>query len=137
MPHQSVDLPLGPDIGAPADLEPLVAEVEARLADLAQSMRERDIDAIETQSNALHRALAQAVESFVKAAQRSALPEPLRLRLARASGQLARQREALSRATAALDRAIDVLMPGATPAGKVYLANGLTEPLLYTGGLNA
>lgn len=137
MPHPSVDLPLGPDFGTQADLEPLVAEVEARLADVAHSLRERDIAAIEAQSNALHRALAQAVESFVRAAQHGGLPEPLRLRLARASAQLARQREALSRATAALDRAIDVLMPGATPAGKVYLASGLTEPVLHTGGLNA
>ena len=50
-------------------------------------------------------------------------------RLARASAQLVHQREALSRATAALDRAIDVLMPDAAPAGRVYTATGLSVPL--------
>jgi hypothetical protein len=39
------------------------------------------------------------------------VPPALRHRLARTSGQVAAQRESLARATAALDRAIDVLMP--------------------------
>jgi hypothetical protein len=39
------------------------------------------------------------------------LPPALRHRLASASGQVAAQRESLARATAALDRAIDVLIP--------------------------
>ena len=54
------------------------------------------------------------------------------------SAQLARQREALSRATAALDRAIDVLMPGAAaPASRVYTASGLSAPLRSSTNLNA
>jgi len=114
---------------AGADLELLVAHVEQRLVALADSLRERDIQAIELQAQALHRALARAVECFMHAARNGGVPEPMRLRLANASAQLARQREALARATAALDRAIDVLMPGATPVGKVYLASGLTAPL--------
>lgn len=40
----------------------------------------------------------------------------LRDRLMRASGLVASQRESLARATAALDRAIDVLMPRSAPA---------------------
>ena len=121
----------GPTQSAPpgADLEPLVAKVEQRLVALADSLRERDVQAIEQQAQELHRALARAVECFMHAARNGGVPEPMRLRLAHASAQLARQREALARATAALDRAIDVLMPGAMPAGKVYLASGLTEPL--------
>jgi hypothetical protein len=39
------------------------------------------------------------------------VPPPLRERLKLASGLVASQRESLARATAALDRAIDVLMP--------------------------
>ena len=39
------------------------------------------------------------------------MPPALRRRLASASGQVAAQRESLARATAALDRAIDVLLP--------------------------
>jgi hypothetical protein len=61
----------------------------------------------------------------------------MRLRLAQASAQLARQREALARATAALDRAIDVLMPDAAPAGKVYAASGLAEPLRHSNSYSA
>ena len=122
-----------------AGLEPLVAHVEQRLGALADSLRERDVQAIELQAQELHRALALAVESFMHAARNGGVPEPMRLRLARASAQLARQREALSRATAALDRAIDVLMPGdKTPVGRVYTASGLTTPLRSGGNsLNA
>lgn len=120
-----------------SDLEPLVANVELRLNTLAESLRERDVQAIEQQAQELHRALARAVESFMHAARHGGVPEPMRLRLARASAQLARQREALARATSALDRAIDVLMPGAAPVGKVYLANGLTETLHRGGGFTA
>ena len=136
MTHSHVDLPLAADAD-PNHLEPLVAQVEQRLGALADSLRERDIIAIEQQANALHRALAHAVDCFVHAARHGGVPEPMRLRLARASAQLARQRESLARATAALDRAIDVLMPGAAPAGKVYLANGMTQALHSSGHFSA
>ena len=122
----------------PDDLEPLVVHVEQRLGALADSLRERDVQAIELQAQELHRALARAVESFMHAARHGGVPEAMRLRLARASAQLARQREALSRATAALDRAIDVLMPGsAEPVGRVYTASGLSAPLRSSTNLNA
>jgi exonuclease VII large subunit len=136
-----VDLRLEPEAAtgdSNAGLEPLVAQVEQRLGALADALRERDVLAIEQQAQELHRALAQAVESFMHAARHGGVPEPMRLRLARASAQLARQREALSRATSALDRAIDVLMPGAAaPAGRIYTASGLTTPLGSSTNLNA
>jgi hypothetical protein len=50
----------------------------------------------------------------------------LRERLALAGGLVAAQRESLARATAALDRAIDVLMPRERPAA-VYSAIGPAE----------
>lgn len=140
MASSSVDLRLDAPAGSPesADhLEPLVVDVERRLAALADSLRERDVQAIEQQSHELHRSLARAVESFMHAARHGGVPHPMRHRLARASAQLARQREALARATAALDRAIDVLMPGVSPVGKVYSASGLTEPAYRGGGLSA
>jgi hypothetical protein len=59
----------------------------------------------------LHYALASAVDHFAQAARNGGVPPTLRRRLVSASGQVAAQRESLSRATAALDRAIDVLMP--------------------------
>ncbi len=140
-----VDVRLDPAVGIDLcdlplahPLEPLVAQVEQRLAGLADSLRERDVQAIEQQAQALHHALAVAVESFMHTARHGGVPEPMRLRLARASAQLASQREALSRATAALDRAIDVLMPGAAaPASRVYTASGLRAPLRGGTNLNA
>lgn len=62
----AVDLPLEPD--APGDsphahLEPLVANVEQRLGALADSLRERDVQAVELQAQELHRALDEAVEA--------------------------------------------------------------------------
>lgn len=128
--------PAGAPDGLTQTLEPLVAHVEQRLGALADSLRERDVQAIEQQAQELHRALARAVECFMHAARHGGVPEPMRLRLARASAQLARLREALGRATAALDRAIDVLMPGVAPADKVYTASGLAEPL-HRGSYNA
>ena len=121
---------------AEAELEPLVAHVEQRLGALSDSLRERDVLAIEQQAQELHRALARAVDGFMHAARHGGVPAPMRVRLARASAQLAHQRESLSRATAALDRAIDVLMPGAIPAGKIYSAKGLTPPQQRSASLN-
>ena len=140
MPRPSADLHPAAPAGlraAGSDLEPLVADVELRLVALADSLRERDVQLIEQQAHELHHALARAVECFMHAARHGGVPEPMRLRLARASAQLARQREALGRATAALDRAIDVLMPGASPLGKVYTASGLAEPLHRGGSYSA
>ena len=138
--HPTADTRPATLAGLPAagdHLEPLVAHVELRLCALADSLRERDVQATEQQAQELHRALARAVESFMHAARHGGVPEPMRLRLARASAKLACQREALARATAALDRAIDVLMPGASPAGKVYTAGGLAEPLHRGGSYSA
>ena len=135
MRHEDVDLPLEAAHGP--ELEPLVREVEQGLLALNNSLRERDVLAIEQQASALHRALAVAVQACVQAARLGQLPDTLRTRLARASAQLARHRETLSRATAALDRAIDVLMPGALPGGHIYQSNGLTLPLRRPGSLSA
>jgi hypothetical protein len=57
--------------------------------------------------------------------------------LARTSGQVAAQRDAVTRASTALDRAIDVLMPAsaATAQGSVYGATGLSGRGSRGGGL--
>lgn len=110
------------------DLEPSLAAVEQRLAALGEALRERDAAAIDQHAAELHRALAQAVQRFAHAAKSGGVPPVLRTRLARAGGQVAAQRESLARATAALDRAIDVLMPGAGSAAvSLYAANGAAE----------
>jgi hypothetical protein len=115
--------------GAPdADgLDASIASIEERLAALGSALRDRDARAIELQAHELHRALAAAVHRFAQAARRpGGVPPPLRQRLAQASGLVAAQRESLARATAALDRAIDVLMPD-TAAVAAYGAHGGRE----------
>ena len=100
-----------PEAVIAAPLEAVVAAVEARLAALGDALRERDSAGIEQHAMALHVALAAAVDRFVGAARQGSIPLALRHRLALTSGLVAAQRESLARATAALDRAIDVLMP--------------------------
>lgn len=105
---------LVPDRSAPhtgADLEAALAGVEQHLSALGVALCVRDTVGIELHATELHRALATAVDQFALAARRGAVPPDLRHRLASTSGQVAAQRESLARATAALDRAIDVLMP--------------------------
>ena len=93
------------------ELEEKLSAVEAQLAALGESLRQRDSAGIDLHATELHRALAQAVDHFSRAARSGSVPPALRMRLASASGQVAAQRESLARATAALDRAIDVLLP--------------------------
>ncbi|MBL0088383.1 MAG: hypothetical protein IPP87_08745 [Ideonella sp.] len=117
-------------------LDAVIDEVELRLASLANALRERDSDVIESSASELHRALANAVQCFMHVAEHGGVPEPLRRRLARASAMVAAQRESLARATAALDRAIDVLMP-MPPASSFYSANGLPDSFHRGGRLSA
>ena len=110
-----------------SDLEACLGAVEQRLAWLGEALRQRDAVGIELHAGELHRALAAAVQRFGHAARTGGVPPRLRHRFATASGQVAAQRESLARATAALDRAIDVLLPDAAVEPKVYGATGASE----------
>ena len=92
-------------------LERLLGKVEQELADLGLALRQRDTAAIESHAATLRDALEHAVDGFSAAARQGTVPPPLRSRLARAGGQVAAQRETLARATFALDRAIETLIP--------------------------
>lgn len=116
-----------------AELDAAVGLVEQRLVNLSDALRRRDAQATEADAHALQRALSHAIDAVVAAARTGGVPAALRQRLARVSAQVARQREALARATAALDRAIDVLMPSSTPRS-LYSAHGLPEPPGNGGG---
>ena len=105
-----------------SELERPLGEVEQRLAALAVALEARDAQRIEHDAAALHAALVAAVDRFSRAARQSTIPAPLRQRRAVAGGAVAAQREALARATASLDRAIDVLLP--SPAPGVYASGG-------------
>jgi len=118
-----------------ADLETPLVAVEDCLAALGGALYRNDSEAIEAEAAALHRALAAAIEHFTRATREGRVPAPLRQRLAMASGQVAAQRESLARATAALDRAIDVLLPGL--GGSVYAAAGTADRATHSGSLLA
>jgi hypothetical protein len=99
--------PTGPN----PKLEAAIAAVDAHLAALGEALRASDSTGIDTHATELHRALAHAVDCFARASRSGGVPPALRRRLASTGGLVAAQRESLARATAALDRAIDVLMP--------------------------
>ena len=60
-------------------------------------------------------------------------PLALRDRLAQASGQVVAQRESLARATAALDRALDVLLP--REGAGLYSIYGAADRGMYKSGV--
>ena len=122
-------IPPASNAGAAAsnnELEAVLQRVEQHLDDLQDALAARDMRCIELHAVELQRALAQAIERFRHAARRGGTPLELRRRLALAGAQVAAQRDALARATAALDRAIDVLMPSS--ASTVYSAAGTHAP---------
>jgi hypothetical protein len=125
---------LAPSLG-PQDLETTLAAVETQLAALGESLRANDSAAIDRHATELHRALARAVDHFTHAARSGPVPSPLRERLKLASGLVASQRESLARATAALDRAMDVLMPRER-ASAVYSSTG-ADRALRSGAIQA
>lgn len=114
-------------------LEQPLKAVEDQLAALEGALRQLDVRAVDQAATGLHLALAAAVETFGRAARTGSVPPALRHRLARATGQVAAQREALARATASLDRAIDVLIPRAAPSS-LYSPAGGNDRLTRSGG---
>ncbi len=103
-------------------LDAALTAVEQRLHALGDALRDGDSGAVEQQADELHRALTAAVDQFAQAQRRGPVSPALRQRLARTGGLVAAQRESLSRATAALDRALDVLLP--RDAAAVYSPQG-------------
>jgi hypothetical protein len=118
-----------PPADATSALERPLRAVEEQLARLATALHQQDVAAIDSTAADLHTALAAAVDHFAAAAKHGSVPSALRTRLAHASGQVAAQREALARATASLDRAMDVLIPAQGPAAGPALYAGSGESL--------
>jgi hypothetical protein len=124
---------LGIDSTFEPPLETPLCALENQLATLSLALRGQDAKAIEAAAAALHTALVTALAQFTHAARNGGVPSALRQRLAVAGGHVAAQREALARATASLDRAIDVLLPPpAQPA--LYGASGAAARTHRLGG---
>lgn len=118
-----------------AELEAPLRAVEDSLSALGAALLRQDAPAIDRVSTQLHAALSAAVDHFGRAARNGGVPLQLRQRLAAASGQVAAQREAMARATATLDRAMDVLMPRAPgPAALLYGAHGGADRAANSSG---
>jgi hypothetical protein len=124
-----------PAVRPDAALEAAIAAVESQLGSLGASLCSNDTAAIDRHATELHRALAGAVEHFARAARSGSVPLALRHRLASAGGEVAAQRESLARATAALDRAIDVLIPRDGTA--IYSTLGNAERGAHSGSVQA
>ena len=116
------------------ELEARVQAIELRLSSLGEALRSRDNAAVDTQASELHHALSNAVDHFALAARSGPISPALRRRLASASGEVAAQRESLARATAALDRAIDVLLPRESG---LYSASGGAARSAFGGAARA
>jgi hypothetical protein len=121
-----------------ATLEHAIAAIESRLDALGAALRERDAAAIEAGALDLQRALASSVHRFNHSAKSLIGMAPqLRHRLAAVSAKVAAQRDSLVRANAAIERAVDVLMPAAH-APAAYGANGgSVRTTLSTDSLSA
>ena len=131
----STSLPSGPASAPESPLETAMSAVEMHLAALGEALRARDTADVEVHARELQRSLASAVDRFTRAARNGTLPAILRMRLAQANGQVAAQREALARATAALDLAIDVLLPSEGSA--LYSTQGGAARAARTSTLQA
>lgn len=120
-----------------AELERPLKGVEDSLSALGLALHRQDAQEVDRVAAELHTALVAAVDHFTRAARSGGVPPLLRQRLALAGGQVAAQREALARATASLDRAIDVLMPRAPCAANLYSAAGSADRAGSQGSLLA
>ena len=118
------------------ELEQSVEKVESRLLALGDVLRVHHAEAVEAEAAELQRALAAAVDQLRRSARAGQLSPQLRQRLALASGHVAAQRESLARASAALDRAIDLLLPSPSPR-VAYSAAGLSERPSHSGLVRA
>ncbi|MCZ8236239.1 MAG: hypothetical protein ACK520_06245 [Inhella sp.] len=92
-------------------LTPLLTELESALGSVQAALSQRDALALERHAASVQRLMTDALREGRERGRGGDLTPALRQRLAAAGAQVAAQRAALGRATAALDRAIDVLMP--------------------------
>lgn len=113
-------------VGHDPDLESRLRDLERCLHAMGQALSGQTAGAVESAAAELHATLSAAVAHFVRNAGKAGMTAPLRQRLALAGAQVAAQREALARATASMDRAIDVLIPRAAPSS-LYSASGGAE----------
>ena len=119
---------------ADAELDAALQQLDARLQALGEALRSQHADAVASEAAALQRALAALRRSLHH--DGNALPAPLRARAARAASQITAQREAVARRSAAVGRALDLLLPP-TATRVAYSVAGLNERGVRPGALQA
>ncbi len=107
-----------------AELESALSAVEQSIGALGHALTLNDVVAVEAAATELQATMRAAMERFAQVAKRGTMPPALRQRFAMASGQVAAQREALMRATSALDQALEILIPRPAASASVYSAQG-------------
>jgi len=116
------------DIAPVAPAQATLALLDEQLTALSQALQGRDAQALQAAADQLVAALDAAGPVL---REPGALTPTLRRQLAYAVGRVAAHREALARATASVDRAIEVLLPA--PAAATYSAAGYNERALAAG----
>lgn len=87
-------------------------EIEQYLEQINQAMLDNVPVVLEEQSHALHQRLIHAIDLFQAVArQPDPIPRALQERLMKLNAQVIAQRNALHRATSALDRLVNMLLP--------------------------
>lgn len=105
--------------------------LDEQLAALSHALQGRDAQALQAAADRLVDALEAAAPAL---REPGVLTPALRRQLAYAVGRVAAHREALARATASVDRAIEVLLPASAAAGAgTYSAAGYAERPLACG----
>ncbi|MCC6249811.1 MAG: hypothetical protein IT499_18875 [Rubrivivax sp.] len=115
---------------ARAALGPALELLDEQLGVLSTALQARDAQALLAAADQLVAALEAAGPTL---RDPRALTPALRHQLAYAVGRVAAHREALARATASVDRAIEVLLPAPAPAAGTYSARGYNERAAATG----
>lgn len=108
----------------------LLGRLDDELTALTRALQGRDAQALQAAADQLVAALEEAGPQL---RQPGALTPELRRRLAYAVGRVAAHREALARAAASVDRAIEVLLPSSAAAGTTYSAAGYAERAVAAG----
>ncbi len=109
--------------------------LERALADVGTALREQDVAAVNAHGTTLQRELARLAEPLAQALRHNTDPA-LRTRVAHLYVQAGAQRQAVARALAAQQRALEILLPVPPPA-QLYSNIGGTSALPRRGLLLA
>jgi hypothetical protein len=92
------------------DLTPHIAAIEQQLGVLDAALVSQDAGAVEACTQALHRALADALAAFRHAGPRALTPQ-LRQQLLLAQARVTGQQSTVRKAAASIERTLSVLLP--------------------------